>query len=43
MWKNQVRTDGTLGGHVVNEEDQRRTAFVELELAAVWQGMSGGW
>jgi hypothetical protein len=30
------------GGHVVNEEDQRRTAFVELELAAVWQGHERG-
>jgi hypothetical protein len=26
----------------VNEEDQRRTAFVELELAAVWQGHERG-
>jgi hypothetical protein len=38
MWKNLLRTVTPLGGHVVNEEDQRRTAFVELELAAVWQG-----
>jgi hypothetical protein len=30
MWQNQVCTDGTIWGHVVNEEDQRRTAFVEL-------------
>jgi hypothetical protein len=43
MWKNQVCTDGTIWGHVVNEEDQRRTAFVELELAAVWQGHEPGW
>jgi hypothetical protein len=42
MWKNRVRTDDTFGGHVVNEEDQRRTAFVELELAAVWQGHERG-
>jgi hypothetical protein len=31
-----------LGGHVVNEEERRRTAFVELELAAVWQGHDRG-
>jgi hypothetical protein len=34
------RTDN-LGGHVVNEEE-RRTACVELELAAVWQGHERG-
>jgi hypothetical protein len=37
-----ARTDEHLGGHVVNEEDQRRTAFVDLELAAVWQGHERG-
>jgi hypothetical protein len=26
----------------VNEEERRRTAFVELELAAVWQGHERG-
>ena len=26
----------------MNEEDQRRTAFVELELAAVWEGHERG-
>ena len=26
----------------MNEEDQRRTAFVEFELAAVWQGHERG-
>jgi hypothetical protein len=26
----------------VNQEEQRRTAFVELELAAVWQGHERG-
>jgi hypothetical protein len=26
----------------VNEEDRRRTAFVELELAAVWRGHERG-
>ena len=31
-----------LGGHVVNEEERRRTAFVELEPAAVWQGHERG-
>jgi hypothetical protein len=31
-----------LGGHVVNQEEQRRTAFVDLELAAVWQGHERG-
>jgi hypothetical protein len=34
-------TDET-GGQVVNEEDQRRTAFVDLEMAAVWQGHERG-
>jgi hypothetical protein len=28
--------------HVVNEDQQRRTAFVELEMAAVWQGHERG-
>jgi hypothetical protein len=31
-----------LGGHVVNTEEQRRTAFVDLELAAVWEGHERG-
>jgi hypothetical protein len=26
----------------VNEDEQRRTAFVELEMAAVWQGHERG-
>ena len=26
----------------MNQEEQRRTAFVELELAAVWQGHERG-
>jgi hypothetical protein len=26
----------------VNEEEQRRTAFVDLEVAAVWQGHERG-
>ena len=26
----------------MNEEDQRRTAFVDLEMAAVWQGHERG-
>jgi hypothetical protein len=26
----------------VNEEERRRTAFVELEMAAVWQGHERG-
>src|SRR5687767_4114575 len=42
MWKNRVRIGDTFGGHVVNEEDQGRTAFVELELAAVWHGHEQG-
>jgi hypothetical protein len=43
MWKNLLRTDDAWG-QVVNTEEQRRMAFVELELAAVWQrGTSGGW
>jgi hypothetical protein len=32
----------TLWGHVVNEEERRRTAFVELEMAAVWEGHERG-
>jgi hypothetical protein len=32
----------TPGGQVVNTEERRRTAFVELELAAVWQGHERG-
>jgi hypothetical protein len=31
-----------LGGHEVNEEERRRTAFVELEMAAVWKGHQRG-
>jgi hypothetical protein len=42
MWKNPLRTDDTVGGHVVNTEERRRSAFVELELAAVWQGHERG-
>jgi hypothetical protein len=34
--------NGRCGGHVVIEEDGRRSAFVELELAAVWQGHGRG-
>ena len=32
----------TPGGQVVNSEEQRRRAFVELEMAAVWQGHERG-
>jgi hypothetical protein len=31
-----------LGGRFVNTDEERRTAFVELELAAVWQGHERG-
>jgi hypothetical protein len=41
MWKNLLRTDDTWGA-AVNTEEQRRLAFVELELAAVWQGHERG-
>ena len=41
MWKNLLRTDDPWG-HVVNTEEQRRLAFVEVELAAVWQGHERG-
>ena len=41
MWKNLARTDDTWG-QVVNSEEQRRRAFVELEMAAVWQGHERG-
>jgi hypothetical protein len=30
------------GGHVVTHDDERRTAFVDLELAAVWRGRERG-
>jgi hypothetical protein len=42
MWKNPHHIDDTPGGHVVNTEERRRTAFVELEAAAVWQGLERG-
>jgi hypothetical protein len=42
MWKNLARTDDS-GGHVVNTEEERRTAFVDVEMAAVWQGLERGW
>jgi hypothetical protein len=41
MWKD-LSAPTRLGGHVVNQQDQRRTAFVDLELAAVWQGHERG-
>jgi hypothetical protein len=35
----ESRADGTTHpGHVVTHDDERRTAFVDLELAAVWKG-----
>jgi hypothetical protein len=42
MWKNHTTPMASFGGHVVNSEEQRRTAFVELELAAVWAGHERG-
>ena len=41
MWKNPLHIDDTWG-QVVNDDEQRRAAFVELELAAVWQGHERG-
>ena len=41
MWKNPADTHDS-GGAGVNHEEQGRTAFVELELAAVWQGLERG-
>jgi hypothetical protein len=41
MWKNPF-VPTTPGGHVVSTEEQRRTAFVDLELAAVWEGHERG-
>jgi hypothetical protein len=41
MWKN-LAAPTTPGGHVVNTDEECRTAFVELELAAVWQGHERG-
>jgi hypothetical protein len=37
-----IRPNDEPGGHVVTD-DERRTAFVDLELAAVWQGRERGW
>ena len=34
--------DDAPGGHVVTHDDERRTAFVDLELAAVWRGRERG-
>jgi len=43
MWKNpDPMGRRTRGGHVVTHDDERRTAFVDLELAAVWQGRERG-
>jgi hypothetical protein len=42
MWKNPLTPTTPFGGHVVNEEEERRTAFVDLELAAVMQGHERG-
>jgi hypothetical protein len=42
MWKNSVEPTTPLGGHVVNQEQQRRTALVDLEMAAVVQGHERG-
>jgi hypothetical protein len=42
MWKNPSVPSTPLGGQVVSTEERRRTAFVELELAAVWQGHERG-
>jgi hypothetical protein len=36
------RTDDNTGGRVVNDAEQDRTAFVELEMAAVWEGHKRG-
>jgi hypothetical protein len=41
MWKNP-RAPTTPGGQVVNDAEQDRTAFVELEMAAVWEGHKRG-
>ena len=41
MWKNLARPDD-IWGHVVNTDEERQTAFVELALAAVWQGHERG-
>jgi hypothetical protein len=43
MWKNPDPTwEHQPGGHVVTHDDERRTAFVDLELAAVWRGRERG-
>jgi hypothetical protein len=41
MWKNPAHRQ-QLGGQVVNDAEQERTAFVELEMAAVWEGHTRG-
>jgi hypothetical protein len=39
----ESRSDGRrTRGHVVTHDDERRTAFVDLELAAVWRGRERG-
>jgi hypothetical protein len=38
MWKNPEPMERRTRGHVVTHDDERRTAFVDLELAAVWKG-----
>jgi hypothetical protein len=40
MWKNPEPMERRTRGHVVTHDDERRTAFVDLELAAVWKGPS---
>jgi hypothetical protein len=42
MWKNPLGIVRTLGGHVVDEQERGRRAFVELEMAAVWRGLERG-
>jgi hypothetical protein len=42
MWKNLAHTDDTWGGMSLTIDEERRTAFVELELAAVWRGHERG-
>jgi hypothetical protein len=41
MWKNHAAPT-TPGGQVVSDAERDRMAFVELEMAAAWQGHQRG-
>ena len=41
MWKNLARTDDA-GGACREHQEARRTAFLDVETAAVWEGHERG-